>query len=486
MEAKMYRKIVCILLSILLCVSLQVYAQPPIEIIFFKPADVEKPNQNELDSLIQVITEVQSFFASEMERHGFSPKTFEFDKNIKVVNGQQNREYYNVDRIKNETYQIDFEVQNKITVVFIKEKKFIHGGAPGVMLPLCWEWPGQPRDINDCNYLPIIGTGYKEHLSFVTAHEIGHSFGLLHPPKATTDSGLKNIMYEAPTLFIGVKEELKDYAVSREDAIRLDKSGRLSIQENITLSINTNRESVPLSFLDTSGESLKATNAADKWDGWVIGIWEKPPGGIPPPKPNFYFNFPEMNSLSHWMYSHAPSEIEYNVSNENYTTFGAYFILPHAQLDNPNFCTQGMIFTAHANNIEIYTKDLYLDDYGTYIEFEIPESTKKLTLNVGDLKDMTCDHYVLGEPKLFKKETSLQAKIDADVNDDGYVDLHDVRIVRSGTQNSTSYDTDINNDGVTDEIDVMLVKAAAHAAIAAAAPRKQKVKLTTWGDLKRQ
>ena len=80
--------------------------------------------------------------------------------------------------------------------------------------------------------------------------------------------------------------------------------------------------------------------------------------------------------------------------------------------------------------------------------------------------------------------------INADVNADGYVDLSDVLIVRSAIQNSVSYDTDVNNDGVTDEIDVLIVKAKAMEALAAAAPskerlRKRKVKITTWGAIKR-
>lgn len=74
--------------------------------------------------------------------------------------------------------------------------------------------------------------------------------------------------------------------------------------------------------------------------------------------------------------------------------------------------------------------------------------------------------------------------IDADVNNDGYVDLYDVMIVRSAMQNSTSYDTDLNNDGVTDEVDLHIVKSIAMQAIAAAAPRKRKVNLTTWGSMK--
>ena len=80
--------------------------------------------------------------------------------------------------------------------------------------------------------------------------------------------------------------------------------------------------------------------------------------------------------------------------------------------------------------------------------------------------------------------TIASMDIDADVNDDGYVDLYDVMIVRSGMQNSASYDTDINNDGVTDEIDLLIVKAKAVEAIAAASPQKRKLKITTWGSMK--
>lgn len=76
------------------------------------------------------------------------------------------------------------------------------------------------------------------------------------------------------------------------------------------------------------------------------------------------------------------------------------------------------------------------------------------------------------------------ASIDADVNNDGYVDLYDVMIVRSGMQNSVSYDTDINNDGVTNEIDLLIVKAKAFEAIAAASPRKRRSNITTWGKVK--
>ena len=76
--------------------------------------------------------------------------------------------------------------------------------------------------------------------------------------------------------------------------------------------------------------------------------------------------------------------------------------------------------------------------------------------------------------------------IDADVNDDGYVDLSDVLIVRSAMTYPSTYDTDVNNDGTTNILDLLIVKAKAVEAIAAAAPTKRKVNITTWGSLKRR
>ena len=84
------------------------------------------------------------------------------------------------------------------------------------------------------------------------------------------------------------------------------------------------------------------------------------------------------------------------------------------------------------------------------------------------------------------KPATEAVAIDADVNDDGYVDLYDVLIVRSGMTRKSTYDTDLNNDGVTDEIDLLIVKAKAVEAIAAAAPQKRKTELTTWGNIKRR
>ena len=491
----MYQKILAALLSLLLGISFYAYAQPPIEIIYFKPSDVPAPSQEDIDFLREVMVEVQSFFASEMERHGFGPKTFAFNPDIRVVAGKLTAENYSddadVSTLKDEIHVYDFQVQNKIELVFLGGRKFVTPGAFGVATGTCWEWPRQPRNPNDCNHFLVVGTDNKNFMPVFTLHEIGHAFGLKHTSETNVSDRI-NFMAGIPTNLEDVGN-LKIYALSREDATFLDESGRLSIKifssptlipDNIT---NDDSESIALTFqAKTSENAIAPINPSREWFSWVIGIWEKLPGSVAPPKSQWYFNFPEMDDLSHWMYSHAPSRIDYNLLNKDYTFFRAYFLLPHAELNDPNICTQGMKFAVYADDVQVYSKDMDLDDYGTYIEFEIPKDTKDFTLEIGDLGDMTCDHFVLGEPRLFKKKVSSQSEIDADVNNDGYVDLHDVRIVRSATQNSTSYDTDINNDGVTDEIDVMLVKAAAHAAIAAAAPRKRIVNLTTWGTLKKK
>ena len=47
------------------------------------------------------------------------------------------------------------------------------------------------------------------------------------------------------------------------------------------------------------------------------------------------------------------------------------------------------------------------------------------------------------------------------------------------------YDTDVNNDGVTNILDLLIVKAKAMEAIAAAAPTKREVNITTCGAIKR-
>ena len=105
-----------------------------------------------------------------------------------------------------------------------------------------------------------------------------------------------------------------------------------------------------------------------------------------------------------------------------------------------------------------------------------------LELSMESAEILNASNEVSSRPDLIM--VNIETDIDADVNDDGYVDLYDVLIVRSGMQNAVKYDTDLNNDGVTNEVDLLIVKAKAMEAIVAASPRKRKVKITTWGAVK--
>ncbi len=107
-----------------------------------------------------------------------------------------------------------------------------------------------------------------------------------------------------------------------------------------------------------------------------------------------------------------------------------------------------------------------------------------LELSMESAEILNASNEVSSRPDLIM--VNIETDIDADVNDDGYVDLYDVLIVRSGMQNAVKYDTDLNNDGVTNEVDLLIVKAKAMEAIVAASPRKRKVKITTWGAVKQK
>ncbi len=259
----------------------------------------------------------------------------------------------------------------------------------------------------------------------------------------------------------------------------------ISVSDKAPVAIVSNDgEFVNLTFTHSSSTSLTPVNNRSDWDGWVAGIWEKTPDGNIERKPDLYYDFPKMNELDHWMYSHAPSVIEYDISRNNYSRFGSYFDITHQECVHRSTEIQ---FFAYADNKEIYRSDiLYAEDDGIYIEFDIPKNSKKLKIRIDDVTNNWCDHYVLGAPRLYTDSAAgLEASnIDADVNNDGRIDLLDVQIVRKAIKSVSNYDTDVNNDGVTDETDVLIVKAFAHAAIAAASPRKRKVNITTWGNLK--
>ena len=305
----MKEKILFLIAMLFLCLS-STFAEPPIKVIYWKSSDVEMPRQDEMDRLHEVMIEVQSFFASEMDKYGFGKKTFDFTKDIEVVEGLLKlHQYTSPLTIHRESPSlIEFGLDNQIYVVFLGEAEHI-GRGNAASQQLCANIPEQ---LIYCNNLVVIPTKTHHITLPLLAHEIGHAFSLGHPQQRLIANKV-DVMYLPLHVVPGVTMKLKDFAINRKDANFLNDGGRLSVQQD-------------------------------------------------------------------------------------------------------------------SQEIDIIT----------------------------------------------------------DVNRDGYTDLSDCLIVRSGMSVKSTYDTDINNDGVTNILDLMLVKAAAFEAIALAAPSKQRFITTTWGSLKQK
>ena len=180
---------------------------------------------------------------------------------------------------------------------------------------------------------------------------------------------------------------MKDFHVTLPEHETADTLVRIAPSQNAALTFN-----------QRSPDSLSATNSLRDWDGWTAGVWEKPPNGLYPSKPIEYLSFPNMDTWDHWMYSHAPSRIVYDLSGKNYTKFSSYFDLP-----NP-FCGGGasVEITVFGDDTEIYKSGfLGIRNRNIKINFDIPKGTETLTIEVSDLNNKDCDHFVFGNPSLF-------------------------------------------------------------------------------------
>ena len=220
--------LLCLLFLLVFAAVSELSAEPPIEVIYFKPLDVQTPSQDEIDSIRDVMVEVQSFFAAEMDRYGFGPKTFDFNTDIRVVEGKRKlHQYTDVWMIQNEYPVIERGLDNAIYVVFLGGAGSFGGGS-AVSQQLCANIPEQ---LKYCNNLIIIPADIKLLWEVLAAHEIGHAFSLDHPPERLILNRV-DIMYFPLWVIPGVKEELKNYALNREDATFLNEEGRLFIQED--------------------------------------------------------------------------------------------------------------------------------------------------------------------------------------------------------------------------------------------------------------
>lgn len=193
--------------------------------------------------------------------------------------------------------------------------------------------------------------------------------------------------------------------------------------------------------------------------------------------------------------------LRYDLTGGIYRSFRGYLgLADEADVNigtnaNPS-CNVGgsVVFYFEIDGNNVFTSDVITGEHSfTKVEFNIPEKAKELKIIIKNSGDTNwCDGAIIGDAQLLGTAITVEniasSVIDADIDNNGSIDLSDVLIVRRAIKNKTNYNTDVNNDGVTNETDVLLVKAKAHEAIAAAAPAItiRKRKLTTWGALKRR
>ena len=152
-----------------------------VRVIYFLPND-RKPDPDMDTKLDKLIKELQQFYADQMELHGFGRKTFRFeaDENgdavVHQVNGKFNEAYYQNPSasswIVTEEIEEQFDMSKNIYLIFLDTSS--------------------DKIVNDPVKHSVLGAGFGDSvsgaalmpasfLSFsVAAHELGHTFGLLH------------------------------------------------------------------------------------------------------------------------------------------------------------------------------------------------------------------------------------------------------------------------------------------------------------------
>ena len=519
-----------------------------------EPSDQPVVYQYEIDAIRDSIFQIQSFFASEMNRLGYGKKTFEFETHIPVYMGARELSFYqDADNVRWQQGRILNKFPNDIHLVFVVGLRSLNigDGAAGVFTHRC-------DATGNCDYRRLIAMpleGNEEYRNAVTAHELGHAFGYLE--HLTTREGY--IMEQDLVITPGAGEySLFNYRIHPDVARTLNQSNDLSVNNDV----DTSKFDRIVRHSDTQDDTpiLPELVAYYPFDGNV----EDASGNRNDGRANGSINYVdgkfgdaleldkgkyilmqatdtlhgdiftrEPFTLSTWVYTNLETRYGHIWRSRLPATAGhTLFILGdggiswRARINGEwswgDLCETKSGFvkanewvhvavTNDGDKIRIYANG------NLAVETDLQETDgRNTTYNIGSrfpdgaeafagwIDDYAIFSSALAESDINRIiEVGVKQFIDspgtvvsttdshndqkaADVNGDGTVDISDVKIVRSGMSGQTSYDTDLNNDGVTDQVDLAIVKAAAHAAIAAAAPSKRKVKFTTWGALKRR
>ena len=164
--------------------------QEMVRMIYFLPRD--RSSQPDIwTKLDRLITDVQSFYADEMERNGFGRKTFTFETDeegetlVYRVDGQFNDWHYHT-QTQEKVYaevdsQFDMTKHVYLIVVDISSESIAHEDICGVGGGNWFENEALIRSGGGYAVVPASGRCFDaETGTVVTAHELGHAFGLEH------------------------------------------------------------------------------------------------------------------------------------------------------------------------------------------------------------------------------------------------------------------------------------------------------------------
>ena len=217
-----------------MCVSF-VSAQPVIELIYFAPSDVQGLNERlDLKRIVDYVAAGQKFYALEMDRLGFGPKTFEFNKDVVVVRGERGlNDYQNIDDIRPEIPNRSAWHANNIQVVFLAGH-YEFEGVPGILEQKCFAKVNDPDDIRCKKYVIMPwGLGDKLNIEPITAHEIGHALGLPHVTGKTN-----YLMHPVREVIPGVEGKVSVLELSMECGEILNTSDEVSLRPDLLLEID--------------------------------------------------------------------------------------------------------------------------------------------------------------------------------------------------------------------------------------------------------
>ena len=232
-----------------------------------------------------------------------------------------------------------------------------------------------------------------------------------------------NAIRQMPDSFKKMSGFVKDWHESVDDEYKafveaIAEEMGIPINSTVAVNMNTtdteiNENSVALTFSYDTPNSLVPINGFQEWDGWEGGIWEKTPDGFTSDKPHVdYRHSPHMDSWDHWMYSHAPSRIVYDISGKSYTKFSSHIDMTSCD---------GLLSVeviVYADDAEIYKSGiLRSNNRNTSIDFNIPKGTERLTIEISDVEDSRCDHFVFGNPRLFYNNINTDVNTDNDTGD---------------------------------------------------------------------